>query len=270
MTALTTMQPPSSCTPAPEAPRPAVTGPHVLPPKRPLPQVGHPRPRPARPGQPSPTTRSCHPEARHNLKQHSTPDDGAPKVRVSVAPAVGALLPRRQQPLPPQPVLAEPARAKSQALSPGPTVTAAPLTRKHWDRVQFQTQVTQPEAVTLVERASTPRPPAPAESPGQAAAHLVSACVQVLEGHRSVQALVRRTTPELFDALARRASLAQRLADRVSPATVPQVRSSRAQEPLPGRAEAVVVLEAAGRVRAAAAHLLLRRGRWILTGLEIA
>lgn len=270
MTALITLQPTRTYPSEPEALQASASSPRVLPPDRPPAQTGHTHPRPVHPCLSQPAARGRAPEGRHSLKQPSAPRSGTRTVRVSVAPAAGALLPRRQQLQPPQQARTVLRRATSSVVPPGPSVTAAPLPRKSWDRLQFQAQVRQPEAVTLVERASTPRPPAPVESPRQAAEQLVSACVQVLEGHRSAQALVRRTTPEMFDALARRASLAQRLTDRVAPAAVPRVRSSRAQEPLPGRAEAVVVLEAAGRMRAAAAHLLLRRGRWILTGLEIA
>ncbi|SPT53339.1 Uncharacterised protein [Actinomyces bovis] len=200
---------------------------------------------------------------------YRTASPQAPEIRVTVAPAAGARQARRvSRALPGTPTIPTPEQRAS--LTGGPVLTPGTMPRQDWDRVRFRARVDLPEAMSLVELAACPRSAAPTEAPEKAAEVLVRASLEVLSGRRSAQALVRHTTPELFEAIARRSSLAQRLRGRVAPATAPAIRSSRAQQPVPGRAEAVVLVETAGRVRAAAARLLLRRGRWILAGLEIA
>ncbi|WP_244963272.1 Rv3235 family protein [Actinomyces trachealis] len=193
----------------------------------------------------------------------------APIIRITVAPTAGTRQPRRvERTLAATPRV--PMWDRDTSLTGSPVLSPASLPRQAWDRAHFRAQADLPEAMSLVELATCPRPAAPTDPPEKAAEVLVRASFEVLTGRRSAQALVRHTTPELFDAIARRSSLAQRESGRLSPAAAPTVRSSHAQEPVPGRAEAVVLLETAGRVRAAAARLLLRRGRWILAGLEIA
>ncbi len=189
------------------------------------------------------------------------------RVTTTVAPAAGGVPRRAARPPAPATRKHKPLPAGHR---PAPVLTPAAMPRRQWDRLQIHAQAPHAGQEALADLAQGPRPAPPGQSPDKAAALLVGACVEVLSGHRAAHLLTRRTTPELYDAIARRASLAQRLLGREALAHVPRVRSCHAQQPRPDKAEAVVLLEAAGKVRAAAAHLVLRRGRWLLAGLEIA
>lgn len=194
---------------------------------------------------------------------------GGRAVTATVAPSAGAVVHRAVRPIaPPAPRRALKARRDGHRQAPVLTPGATP--RREWDRLQIHAQAPHREQEALAELAQGPLPAPAQQPPDKAAALIVGACVEVLSGHRDAHLLTRRTTPELYDAIARRASLAQRLLGREVLARVPRVRSCRAQQVRPDRAEAVVLLETAGRVRAAAAHMVLRRGRWLLAGLEIA
>ncbi|QPL06504.1 hypothetical protein ID810_02475 [Actinomyces respiraculi] len=79
----------------------------------------------------------------------------------------------------------------------------------------------------------------------------------------------RWASPELYDALARRAGLARRILGE-TPDPRPRLRTLRVQLTASGACEVCAVLDDGGRVRGAGARLESHRGRWLLTGLEIA
>ena len=97
----------------------------------------------------------------------------------------------------------------------------------------------------------------------------MTAAAEVLSGHRPVDHLARWTTPEMFEALARRSGLSQRLPGSSASRTRPRARHIHTQFTLSGNCEVAVLLDDGPRVRAAAALLVPRRGRWVMSVLEI-
>ncbi|WP_244960216.1 Rv3235 family protein [Actinomyces faecalis] len=147
-----------------------------------------------------------------------------------------------------------------------------------WDRLRFVPRVEEAEVTAEAireSRAHQPRvpgtSPASATSPATAtrmAQALVTAAAEVLAGLRPVDHMSGWTTPELFDALARRAGLARRvLGETTSPR--PRPRRASVQLTPSGACEAMVLLDVGPRLRAAAARLEMHRGRWVLAVIEI-
>ncbi|PRZ04900.1 hypothetical protein BCE75_109139 [Isoptericola sp. CG 20/1183] len=98
---------------------------------------------------------------------------------------------------------------------------------------------------------------------------VVRAAVEVLRGERPAAHLARWVTPQVLDQLVQRARLvqAQRREPRTAvPVSVRRIRTVRLGD---GTAEATVVLEDDGRVRAAAVRLEARRGVWRVAVLEL-
>jgi hypothetical protein len=91
----------------------------------------------------------------------------------------------------------------------------------------------------------------------------------VLRGDRNAAQLARWVTPQVLDQLVERARLARLQATTSSggrPVLVRRVRLVRLGDDV---AEATVVLDDDGRVRAAAARLEARRGTWRVAVLEL-
>lgn len=149
--------------------------------------------------------------------------------------------------------------------------------RQSWDRMRFLPAL--PEDTALDEcdvvamssihesrrRAAGQRPPDPVRT----AQAVVTAAAEVLAGWRPADHLGRWTSPELYDALARRAGLARRILGE-APAPRPRARTIRVQLTVSGACEVCAVLDDGVRVRGAGARFELHRGRWLLTNLEIA
>lgn len=144
----------------------------------------------------------------------------------------------------------------------GATSTApAPAAPARWDRVRFTAEHD--------EEPVTPASVLPDADPALWAGALVRAAVETLQGVRPPTQLSRVMTPELYDALARRADLADRVLGRPRRAQPARVRRVRVCEVVPGTVEAAVVVHDGTRVRAAAVRLRVHRGRWRATALEI-
>ncbi|MDU0349826.1 Rv3235 family protein [Actinomyces sp. MRS3W] len=189
---------------------------------------------------------------------------------VLTAPAVQAS-PRTK---PPRPVRIR----RPQGAGAGAVVSRPPLAGaqrpESWDRIRFRPAlkaqgthaVTDPapeEVLAASEPTASTMP-----DPARFAAVVVTAAAEVLCGQRPGDHLARWTTPELFEALVRRAGLAHRLLGRASTRLRP--RSVHAQQPDHGTCEVTILLDDGTRVRAAAARLEAFRGRWVLAALEIA
>lgn len=111
--------------------------------------------------------------------------------------------------------------------------------------------------------------PAPAlPDPTAQCCSVVRAAVEVLRGERPASQLTRWVTPQVHDQLVERARLvrATRTERSGRPVQVRRVRLLRLGDDV---AEATVVLDDDGRVRAAAVRLEARRGVWRVAVLEI-
>lgn len=149
--------------------------------------------------------------------------------------------------------------------------------RQSWDRMRFLPALPQDTAEEECDvvamssihesrrRAAGQRPPDPVRT----AQAVVTAAAEVLAGWRPADHLGRWTSPELYDALARRAGLARRILGE-APAPRPRARTIRVQLTVSGACEVCAVLDDGVRVRGVGARLELHRGRWLLTNLEIA
>lgn len=97
---------------------------------------------------------------------------------------------------------------------------------------------------------------------------VVPATAEILCGQRAVDQVTRWMTPDLFEAVARRAGLAARV---LGPRNLPRplLRRAQVQPTLSGACEALVVLSQGTRVHGAAARLERHRDRWVLSTLAI-
>lgn len=195
----------------------------------------------------------------------------------SESAATGPTTPRtRTHPCPTRPgPISTGRRAAAGTVVEHPAVAGA-QPHASWDRMRFQPAL-DPEEVRKdrkSRRKKVQHPPAPEPvempDPVRSAATIVTAACEVLTGHRPADQLVRWTTPELFEAISRRAGLARRLLGPVPQPARLRMRSVRTQPTTYGACEATVLLDDGSRVRAAAARLEAHRGRWILSRLEIA
>ena len=125
-----------------------------------------------------------------------------------------------------------------------------------------------------LERPLREQPPAPLPDPTAQCCAVVRAAVEVLRGERPAAQLARWVTPQVRDQLVERARLLREHAAGGTvaegagnrPVLVRRVRLVRLGEDV---AEATVVLDDDGRVRAAAVRLEARRGTWRVAVLEI-
>ena len=151
----------------------------------------------------------------------------------------------------------------------GAAVAPAALTNaeidRGWDRLRFQPAL-QPRK-TQTERAGTTRPQI-CPDPVRVVRAVVTAAGEVLAGLRPATPLGRGTTPELYDAIARRAGLARRILGEYG-SVRPRVRSVDLQLTRSGAYEACVMVEDGHRLRAAGARVEPRHGRWVLSALEV-
>ncbi len=121
-----------------------------------------------------------------------------------------------------------------------------------------------------------PQPTSASDLPDPLAwvAHIAQALVEVMTGARSPAQVVRWTTPEVYEVVARRGALASRRAARGAVGTGPtrpaRVRRVRVCEPVDGVAEASVVVIDGHRVRAVALRLVGEDGRWRVAALQVA
>ena len=107
--------------------------------------------------------------------------------------------------------------------------------------------------------------------PREWAAHIAQALVEVMHGARPPSQVMRWTTPEVYAVVARRGSRAARRASTGGHGPMRRTRVTRVLvcEPAPDVAEASVVLIDGTRVRALAARLVGRDGRWVVEALQI-
>ena len=117
-------------------------------------------------------------------------------------------------------------------------------------------------------RPLVPEPTPALPDPTAQCCSVVRAAVEVLRGERPASQLARWVTPRVHDQIVERARLVRALQSERSgrPVQVRRVRLVRLGDDV---AEATVVLDDDGRVRAAAVRLEARRGVWRVAVLEI-
>lgn len=128
------------------------------------------------------------------------------------------------------------------------------------------------DSENLTEGYFGPQPTSTASLPDvqQTCTQLVQAVVEVLSGVRPVSQLIRWLTPEVYNALQRRAALGARLGHQpVGAGRRAIVRRVHVCSPADGVAEASAVVVDRGRVRAVAVRLEGLDGRWRATALEV-
>ena len=198
-------------------------------------------------------------------------------------PAGKSSAPTRPAPGRPEPTGPQPRVPRTAVGVPaGEVVPRTPMAgaeRRQWDRLRFQTELSLRQQRKRRRKKTLSRSePATAEAlpdsrdlpdPRRPAAGSVTAAAAALSGHRPVDHLARWTTPEMFQALARRAGLALRLLGTEPGRPRPRVCSIHTQITLSGNCEAAILLDDGSQVRAAAALLVPHRGRWVMSTLEI-
>lgn len=103
--------------------------------------------------------------------------------------------------------------------------------------------------------------------PGRWAGTVAVYAWEIMHGMRQPQHLARWLTPELYDALSRRAQVATRCQGG-KPARIPYLYAVRAQASASGW-EVSVLLSHDGRIHACACQIQLRHGHWVMTYLHM-
>jgi hypothetical protein len=103
--------------------------------------------------------------------------------------------------------------------------------------------------------------------PGRWAGTVAVYAWEIMHGMRQPQHLARWLTPELYDALSRRAQVAVRCQGG-KPARIPYLYAVRAQASASGW-EVSVLLSHDGRIHACACQIQSRHGHWVMTYLHM-
>ena len=98
---------------------------------------------------------------------------------------------------------------------------------------------------------------------------MVQAAVEALRGTRPLAQLARWVSPEIYEQLAMRSELTQRVLGRTDVPHRAAIRRIRLCRLGQQAAEATVVVDDGPRVRAVAVRLEGHRGQWRATALEI-
>ncbi|WP_240644119.1 Rv3235 family protein [Antribacter gilvus] len=179
----------------------------------------------------------------------------------------------RTQPVPgpsPRPT-PRPAPRPGEAVQPGRAAGVGQRVRKVQLGGTQRPGLREAEAVLKsLEGRPTPDEAPPLPDPTQLVCRVVRAAVEVLRGDRPAAQLARWVTPQVYDQLLERGRLMRKVLPPGSaghPATVRRVRLELVEGGT--AAEATVILQDAGRVRAAAVRLEAHRGAWRVACLEI-
>ncbi len=97
---------------------------------------------------------------------------------------------------------------------------------------------------------------------------ILRATLEVLTGFRPITHINRWVSPEVYASLARRASLALRVAPP-SDRQRPVVRNVRVSSVAKGRVDVIATILDGERVRAVAFEMVVRRARWMVTAIQI-
>ena len=149
--------------------------------------------------------------------------------------------------------------SKSQRQASG---AVGPSSPKPQQSRQPQSQTQQQSSQSQTRRQSQQLP-----DPGRWAGTVAVYAWEIMHGMRQPQHLARWLTPELYDALSRRAQVATRC-QAGKPARIPYLYAVRAQASASGW-EVSVLLSHDGRIHACACQIQLRHGHWVMTYLHM-
>jgi len=176
------------------------------------------------------------------------PDDAAEAPRAAVR---ARLIPLAERP-------ARVIQVEGPPLAP-PPVAGSPLALSRWRPAGLDEE---DAAAAAAEQVRLP-------DPTKLCCAMVQAAVEALRGNRPLAQLARWVSPEIYEELAARSELTQRVLGRGAPvhhASIRRIRLCRLGE---HAAEATVVVDDGPRVRAVAVRLEGHRGHWRATALEI-
>lgn len=168
---------------------------------------------------------------------------------------------------------AAPASRKDTPAAPAPN-KASPATpaSSTYDRIALHA-VSNSKSLTAAffEEEAPPLIPAKKPRPNarKFAAQITIQAIEILQGKRPLRQLQTWLNPQVYQALARRASLGMRIFGKAERCPLPRLRRVRACYPRPGIAEVCVIVHDGIKMRAAALHLEARRENWQVTALEI-
>lgn len=168
---------------------------------------------------------------------------------------------------------AAPASRKDTPAAPTPNkaIPATP-TSSTYDRIALHA-VSNSKSLTAAffEEEAPPLIPAKKPRPNarKFAAQITIQAIEILQGKRPLRQLQTWLNPQVYQALARRASLGMRIFGKAERCPLPRLRRVRACYPRPGVAEVCVIVHDGIKMRAAALRLEARRENWQVTALEI-
>lgn len=168
---------------------------------------------------------------------------------------------------------AAPASRKDTPAAPTPNkASPATLTSSTYDRIALHA-VSNSKSLTAAffEEEAPPLIPAKKPRPNarKFAAQITIQAIEILQGKRPLRQLQTWLNPQVYQALARRASLGMRIFGKAERCPLPRLRRVRACYPRPGIAEVCVIVHDGIKMRAAALRLEARRENWQVTALEI-
>ncbi|NMR20806.1 Rv3235 family protein [Cellulomonas fimi] len=202
-------------------------------------------PQVARGGGPGPTGATVDPDACELTSVRPAAPAGAPRAVTSAGSARARLAP-----------LVEP-----RAVTPSAPADAGPPREAGTLRVDGPGRPTRELPAESGDR--------PLPDPTPLCCAMVLAAVEALRGARPLAQLTRWVTTEVYDQLAVRSQLTQRVLGRSTSAHPTSIRRVRLCRIGATAAEATVVVDDGPRVRAVAVRLEGRRGQWRATALEI-
>lgn len=164
-----------------------------------------------------------------------------------------------------------PARPAAAEPTPHKDTPAAPASSTY-DRIALHA-VSNSKSLTAAffEEETPPLIPAKKPRPNarKFAAQITIQAIEILQGKRPLRQLQTWLNPQVYQALARRASLGMRIFGKAERCPLPRLRRVRACYPRPGIAEVCVIVHDGIKMRAAALRLEARRENWQVTALEI-
>ncbi|MBM7825879.1 hypothetical protein JOD55_001706 [Arcanobacterium pluranimalium] len=154
------------------------------------------------------------------------------------------------------------------------TTDTSELSDKYlYDRTAFHSHINDPYTRTYFtprQQLSVVEPiPDNLPSAGNFAASILLQVIEILLGHRPARQLQTWLTPAIFDSLARRAELGNKIQGKPTKTLSPRILKTHTCQINAHIAEVSAVIHDGRKTRAAALRLEVRRQKWHVTALEI-